>query len=38
MPKGEVIGDYSLIPEKPAESIQKKKPKRFENLDHGAFG
>ncbi|MFN7492862.1 MAG: hypothetical protein ACK5RG_08105, partial [Cyclobacteriaceae bacterium] len=42
MPKGEVVGDYSVLPEvsnaaENSEKKEKKKPKRF-NVDHGAFG
>lgn len=40
MPKGKVVDDYSTVPEKKSEESKasKKKPKRFNNIDHGAFG
>lgn len=41
MPKGQVVGDYTTLPEKKAETsgtTTKKKPKRYDNIDHGAFG
>lgn len=42
MPRGEVVGDYSSLPEKKTNNqttdTPKKKPKRFDNIDHGAFG
>lgn len=42
MPKAEVVGDYSKLPERKAEDATagavKKKPKRYEDIDHGAFG
>ena len=40
-PKGQVVGDYSILSENKSDEksgkIEKKKPKRFD-VDHGAFG